>query len=865
MNRALLRPAAALAAALLLAPSPARGQAAQTEYEGAAALGLTLRKLGNTKRVLMIGAHPDDENTQILSTLALGQGAEVGYLSLTRGEGGQNGIGGELGEALGLLRTEELLAARRLDGARQFFTRAYDYGFSKDAAEAFRHWPRDSLLADVVAVIREFRPDVIISVFSGTPSDGHGQHQAAGILAREGFEAAAGPSARGLGPFVVPKLYQALWSRDQGAAERLSTGRIDPILGRSHHQVAMASRGRHRSQDMGRELTAGPQTNALRLIAHRGVGADSSSLFAGVDTTLAQELLRFAAADSRGSYGDAVRLFDRYQETVAEVRASFNPLYSSELVPTIAAAIRLLDAACDALPTGRAHEAFLQEVRDERAELSDALALASLVQVDALSSVEAAVPGQTLEVTLSVWNSGSSPAEVLELAPALPAGWTAKPLDPLPPSVAPNTLAARRFEVSVPGNAPSTEPYFLRAPRRGDVYLWDGPSAGRPFDPPVLSGIARLALAGVEIERRRAVAVSVVDKITGESRRPVRIVPAVSAIVEPALAVVPLSAERQPLEFSVQLRSDAPRGTSGTLHLRAPEGWAVSADSVPVRFSTPGEVRTVKVLVTPPRVVAEGKVALEAEFRAADGRRYSRGYRLVDYPHVEPRPVYRAATAEVRALDVRLPPDLRVGYVAGPGDPVPAALSQLGVRLELLDAPALASADLTRFDAIVTGSRAYELRHDLVAHNRRLLDYVQGGGTLIVQYNKYEFTEPGLAPFPLEMARPHDRVTDEAAEVRLLAPDHPALSHPNRITAEDFEGWQQERGLYFLSRWDPAYLPLLEMADPGEVPSRGALLVARHGKGTYVYTGLALFRQLPAGVPGAYRLFANLLSLGVRP
>lgn len=840
---------------LLAAPPPAAAQVSATEYEGAQALGLSLRLLGHTKRVLMVGAHPDDESTQILSTLALGQGAQVAYLSLTRGEGGQNGIGPELQEGLGLLRTEELLAARRIDGARQYFTRAYDFGFSKSAEEAFEHWPRDSVLADVVAVIREFRPDLVVSVFSGTPRDGHGQHQAAGILAREGYSAAGDPRrfpgqvARGLRPHQPSRLYQALWGGDEDAHHRLATGKIDPLLGRSYYQVAMASRSRHRSQDMGRIPTPGPQVSELSLV--EGVPlSPGEGLFAGLDTTLAMIAGGSEAAAQLVEYGEVIR---------AAV-GGYDAFRPEELVPRLAHALELLAMTADAAQDPEL--AF--HLAAERDELEHALWEAAGLRLDATSADESLVPGQEVEVELTLWNGGTTTWRVEHLEPDLLPGWSAAPLDPAPGEIAAGELVRRRFLVRVPDAAAPTQPYFLAHPRNGDLYVWpDSVDVGVPFGREPVRALAAVTVRGSRIAHRRDATYQTLDKMRGEVRRPVRVVPPVSVSVEPDLAILPLEAGSSPsIPVVVRLRAESPGGIAGVVRPILPAGWSADADELGVGFTAAGEERVLEMSVTPAAGAAPGLYTVRVPFVSTSGDTLAEGYRLVDYPHTVPRALYAAAAAEVQALDVRVPPDLRVGFIAGPGDEVQEALRQLGVSVEPLDARALASGDLSRYDVIVTGTRAYETRPDLVAHNQRLLDYTAAGGTFIVQYSQYEFTRPGMAPYAISMSRPHDRVTDEAAPVRLLDPGHPLFNHPNRITDADFGGWVQERGLYFLSEWDDALVPLLEMADPGSEPLRGGLLIAQYGEGTYVYTGLAFFRQLPAGVPGAYRLFANLLALG---
>jgi LmbE family N-acetylglucosaminyl deacetylase len=862
---------------------PAR--VAVTEYQGSAALGLALRRLGTTKRVLMIAAHPDDEATQVLSSLALGEGADVAYLSLTRGEGGQNGIGAELHEGLGLLRTGELLSARRLDGARQYFTRVIDYGFSKNSDEAFTQWPHDELLGDVVAVIRDFRPDVILSVFTGTPADGHGQHQAAGILAREAFEAAADPTfypeqiARGLPAHAVTHFWQVGRGPADGPSLRLAdgpvvsvmTGGLDPLMGQSHFQVAMASRSRHRSQDMGRALTPGPQATPLVLEDSRiDPGNDSrslTSLFSGVDTTFSARGVRLMG----GASGESGRLRDvltRYQATIDDAKRVFNPLLPAQVVPFLTESARMLEEATRLVAErGEAASGDLAfQLAVEREQLFDALRRAARVELDAIASDETPVPGQTFQVELTLWNGGFETLAVTSLEPVLPAGWAVVARDALPESVEGGALVRRRFDVTVPTDAPVTDPYFLRLDRDGARYLWPDEfrGVGVPFEDPVINARAEVSLQRASFELSIPATFQRVDTRSGESRRPVRVVPAVSVTVGPSLVVVPVARRGEPVHLTVRLAGEEPRGLTGTLRIDAPAGWRVEPARVNLSFAAAGEERVLEFSVTPPADAPAGSVSLSTVFEDNAGRRFDRGYALVDYPHVEPRPLWSDARIEVRVIDVEVPAGLRVGYIGAAGDGVPAVLGQLGIDLRQMDEAELASAPLDVYNVIVVGSRAYEGRPDLIAHNQRLLDYVSAGGTMIVQYNQYQFTEPGLAPYPLSIARPHDRVTDENAAVTLLDPANPIFTSPNRLTDADFEGWVQERGLYHLNTWDSRYTPLMEMADPGEEPQRGMLMMARYGQGTYVYTGLALFRQLPAGVPGGWRLFANLLSLGAR-
>jgi len=840
------------------------------EHEGAAAEGLALRRLGRTQRILMIGAHPDDENTALLAELALGHGADVAYLSLTRGEGGQNLIGGELGEALGLVRSGELLAARRLDGAVQFFTRAYDFGFSKSAEEAFAHWPRDSVLADVVEVVRLWKPDAILSIFSGTPRDGHGHHQAAGILAREAFDAAADPSrfpqqvARGLPAHRADRLYQALWRPQPGEATlTLETGALDPLLGRSRYQVAMASRSRHRSQDMGRAQPAGPQASALLLLESRGAGEWDALSATGVDLV--------ARAIDAGAPEPLVELLRRYHGDALQAREGWSPL--AERTSRVALLRRALARLDSALVVVTPNSRLAYHVVAERADAADAVRLAAGVVLDVVADRPVVSPGDTIALELALWNGGESPLSVRSLEPVLPQGWWAVTSDARVESVAPGEVAMRRFTVHVPADAAAEAAYFLERPRDGDLYRWPGGAnaalRARPFAPPALLGRA-VVMEDVPVTQRAQHLT--VDPAYGERRAAALVLPRLSVSLSPEVAVLPLGRDDARVRIQVRIESRAASRLPGELRLTLPDGWTLldHDDGVerPVAGATlridpsPG-VSIIPLSLRPPAGVRAGSHPIEVVFVDSAGRRYDREVVLVDHPHLTPRALLLPAAATVRSFEVAVP-DVRVGYVPGPGDATAEALAALGVPVDTVPAAALRAGDLGRWDVVVAGIRAFEVNPTLQdpAVRERIHAWVRGGGAWITQYNKYEFASEGYAPLPLTMSRPHGRVTDEAAMVRLLEPSHPILSVPNRIGPDAWQGWVQERGLYFAETWDPGYAPLLEMADPGEAPQRGALLAARLGDGWYVYTGLALFRQLPAGVPGAYRLLANLVALG---
>jgi LmbE family N-acetylglucosaminyl deacetylase len=797
---------AAIGVLALLVSQPLAAQGIGPSTGGTIALRHAERMLGHTKRVLLVAAHPDDEDTELLTVLVRGQGAEAAYLSLSRGEGGQNLIGAELGEELGLIRTGELLAARELDGARQYFTRAFDFGFSKTIEETERFWPRDSVLKDVVRIIRRFRPQIVVATFSGTPRDGHGQHQMAGWAAREGFRVAGDPARfaelereEGLAPWQPLKLYQnaRFAPGGGGVSVTLDGGQLDPEVGQSYRQVAMRSRSLHRSQDMGVLQEVGPSTVRLALVEDRTGSSATASLWAGIDTSAA-------------------------------------PLDG----PGIASA-------------------------DQRRHAASAAAIRAGIIVDATTRDGRLVPGQRIPVRLTLWNTGPVAVDA-ELRLDATEGWRIGGCEPAPRSVAAGEVATCDALVDVPADAPLSTPYFLREPRADGMYRWSGAPAwwGEPYEPAPLTARFRISPAGAgAFELTREAVHRYRDQAVGEVRRPLAVVPRVDLKLEPATTVWPLGS-RAPRPFQVTVQHGAGDPTAGTVELELPPGWP----PVPAQRFTLSREEEREVLTFAVRLgsgAPAGRYPIRAVARDSTGRRFSAGAFAVDYPHI--RPVLRARPAEsaVALAPIALPAVTRVGYVRGASDRVPEALLGVGLPLDLLDAAALERAELSRYDVIVIGSRAYEVEPALRENNARLLEYVRAGGRLLVQYQQQIFFSPaaGYAPASMTVGQPHDRVTDEAAPVTILEPAHPAFLHPNRIGAADWNGWVQERGLYFARSWDPRYRPLLELADPGAAPLRGGLLVLPHGRGTYIYTGLSFFRQLPAGVPGAFRLFLNLLEL----
>ena len=896
-------------AVLLFIPSLAVAQLEPPTTGGFVALDQELRRLGHNERVLMIAAHPDDEDTELLTVLVRGMGVEAAYLSLNRGEGGQNLIGDELGEGLGLLRTEELLGARRLDGARQFFTRAYDFGFSKTLDDTWAHWPRDSVLKDVVRVVRRFRPQIVISIFSGTPRDGHGQHQAAGWAAPEAFRI-AGDSTRfpellreeGLPAWAPLKLYRSARFDTAATTLRLDGGELDPAVGQSYHQIAMRGRSLHRSQDMGQLQGIGPSLVRLQLLEDR-TGKGGDGLFTGVDTTL-DGLWEMGEQGERRVYVQAIQ---RYRQLLDSARTARKD--GSALATTLLAARAELATAMDnrRTPFFSGGDPLLEEAD----RLADLIQRAEGLVFDAVVDDERVVPGQRVTVTVTAWNAGRDTLEVHGQARHSTLDLTG-PEDSVV-MLPPGGVGRWVYSGPVVGGPAESAPYFLRRPRSGDMYRWpydrqhDDPLPGTdirffqalpqgfglqgyPFQPAPSATIRFRRLGSGErgwLATARELAWRTNDQAKGEIRRPLVIVPRVDVRLDPENEVW-RAGVLTPQQFTVTLTHGARDTTAGEVTLQLPSGWPRVA---PQRFSLvrEDEQQRFRFSVRAP-ALREGRYEVRAVATDAAGAKYNLAVLQVDYPHIHPRSYTRAATASVHLAPLALPPLAKVAYLRGAADRVPEALESVGLPVELITGAELAARSLARYDVIVIGPRAWETDPNLPAANDRLLAYARGGGTVIMQYQQYGYFLGNYPPYPLTVgsrqpgaanstatvttrtstqAAPstallggHDRVTEENAPVSIVDPRSPVVLAPNRIGPPDWEGWVQERGLYFARSWDPAWKPVLEMHDPGESPLEGSLLVARVGKGTYVYTGLAFFRQLPAGIPGAFRLFANLLALG---
>jgi LmbE family N-acetylglucosaminyl deacetylase len=794
-----------------------------------------LRSFGTMGRVLYIAAHPDDENTQTITYLARGRGYRTAYLSITRGDGGQNLLGPQLGEALGVARTEELLAARRLDGGRQYFTRAKDFGYSKSPQETLTIWDRQAVLADIVRVIRAFRPDVILTRFSPHPTNTHGHHTASAVLAVEAFtlagDAGAFPEQLGeLTPWRARRIFHNIGIGGAGAGPaagdtphmvKIDVGGNDPVSGESFAAIAARSRAMHKTQGFG--LSDAPVTAGSKMESFLLLGGDPATqdLLEGVDTTW-----------NRVPGGaDIGRLTE-------EAIARFNGENPAASVPALLTIRRRL-AALPADPI----------VLDKREQLDHILQACLGLEVETIVDHGEVVPGEKLRLR-----------HVAIVRARVPVRWTAVRYPAIQRAITKgidlrvNHRVVRETTQIVPATTPPSQPYWLRKEGTAGLFRVDDPSLiGRPENPPAFPveyvfdiGGQTLVIAGEPVQ-------AAADPGRPARHRRLEVVAPVSLGFTSHVELFAPGAERS---VTVELTAARARAV-GTVQLEAPAGWQVTPASQPFRLAAAGEHARFTFTVTAPAQVTTAPLEASVEI---DGRRFSQERVAVRYDHIPSQLLQPAARLKAVSLELAIRGH-HIGYLPGAGDDVAGALKRMGYEVTSLTGASLTAEGLRPLDAVVIGIRAFNTRTDLAERLPALFAYVEAGGTVIAQYNQADGLGPSwLAPFALHISR--NRVTDEHAPVKILAPEHPALTTPNRITVADFDGWVQERGLYFPDQWDDRFTAILASGDPGEAPLEGGVLVARHGNGYFAYTSLAWFRQLPEGVPGAYRLFANLVSLG---
>jgi LmbE family N-acetylglucosaminyl deacetylase len=905
--------------ALPIAPTVQMRVVPLDDQQGHVALGLKLRHLANTGIFMHTTAHPDDENNGLLVMLNRGQGYRTVLATATRGNGGQNEIGPEIFEALGVLRTEELAALHRFDGAEQYFTRAVDFGYSFGIDETFEKWGRDEITADYVWLIRMIRPDVVIAL-PPTGKAGGQHHMASSVITHDAVKI-AGDHARypdqirgGLHPWQPKKFYElasfgfAGEPSPTGQVLRVNTDVYDPLLGKTYAEIGAEARSMHKCQGMGQllALPGGGGAGASYRLAESTVPAqaDEKSLFDGIDSSIAG-LAKLAGAsaptvltDGLAAIASAVKTAQTSFETQSD-DATLRPLLAG------LHAVRALRAQLGAMPIDIAAKFDIDfRLRQKEREFQDAALFANGVRLEALADDGIVVPGQPIHVNAIVANRGAADVTVKRVAFAgfdgdascamtaffgggrgFPGagpgggrggrgGAASLPATPLS-TLKRDQVAHCEPALAVPANARISEPYWHRQGAAGRYTFDADVPFGLPFRPTPFRAQITLTFPGAEevVEELPVKYRYDGDIFSGEKRSDLLVVPAFSVRVSPEIAIIPAASVhaastaggaqgRAQREVRVTVVNDANGPAESIATLELPKGWTATPAQQRIALARADEAQTVRFSLRPPSDAPAGEYRMSA-IVSSRGQTFDRGYQVIEYPHITRRHIYHSAEIVLKVIDVRTAPNLLVGYVMGVGDEVPAAIEQLGATIEMITSDMLAWGNLSRFNVIVTGVRAYERREDLRANNARLLEYVKNGGTMIVQYNKFEFNDAQFGPYPAKVSS--NRVTDEASPVKVLHPEHKAFTQPNRIAPAAWDGWVQERGLYFLGERDPRYKDLVELEDPFPYNAgvkTGALVEASYGKGKWLYVGLNLWRQLPQGTVGAYQLFANLLSLG---
>ncbi len=782
-----------------------------------AEIKLGLKKLNTLGSALYIAAHPDDENTRLLAFLAKEKKFRTGYLSLTRGDGGQNLIGNEQSELLGLIRTQELLAARRTDGAEQFFSRAIDFGFSKNSDETFRIWNKEQVLSDAVWIIRKFRPDVIITRFPEDERAGHGQHAASAIIAREAFIAAADPKRF---PeqlkYVEPwKARRIVWntynfgsmnttSEDQ---LKLDVGIYNPLLGKGYGEIAAESRTHHKSQGFG---SARQRGKAVEYFIHTAGVLSKNDLFEGINSKWS----RIPGAEEIG-------------RMINEADQNFNTDDPSASVPALLRILKTIDK----LPAGYWKEQKTRELKDliaasaglwfESYTLQAVQALGDSIKLRSDIVLQSKIPVKLLSINGQKQNYDLKEGESKTIQ---------------------SSVLAKEI----------TEPYWLLENHPMGMFKIDNQQLiGYPEKPSTATIDFGLRISDQEIAYQRPAAFKYTDQVRGEVYQPLIVAPAVTASIADKAYVF---AGNTPKTIQILLKSFRDK-TEGSLSPQIPPGWKIEPRRMEFSLPKKGDEKTVQFTVSPGDQAESGIFTVSIQ---SGGQTYNRGNRIINYDHIPIQTLFPLAEAKIERVELKTG-GKKIGYIAGAGDLIPESLQQIGYQVITLSETEIMNTDLAGYDAIITGVRAYNVNERLAVMQPKLMEYVNKGGTLLIQYNvNNPLLVQNIGPYPFKITR--DRVTDENVSVSFLEKDHPVLNYPNKITSKDFEGWIQERGLYFLSDADPKYSRILSMNDPGETPKDGSLLVADYGKGRFVYTSLVFFRELPAGVPGAYRLFVNLIT-----
>lgn len=788
-----------------------------------------LKKLNTLGSVLYVAAHPDDENTELITYFARGKHYRTAYLSATRGDGGQNLIGTEIREELGIIRTQELLAARNIDGGEQFFSRANDFGYSKHPDETFNIWKREDVLADFVWVIRNFKPDVLVTRFSQEPGITHGHHTGSAMLAMEGFrlsgDSTAFPEQLAYVDTWSPKKIfwnVGLWSYrrlgkkfDPTGHLKIDVGGYDPLLGYSLTEIAAKSRSSHKSQGFGQSGSRGPEYEYLKQWA----GEETEDVFGGIDT-------RWSRVEG--------------SEAVSEAVKSCLLNYDIERPEGILPDLLTLRRELLILPDQYWKEQKLKEV-------DKVIQAVTGLYLEMKSDGFAYVAGDSINITFEAINRSDVKMSLSGVDFSFHSENVILNLD-----LANNQSVLQKFKLKVPGDQPLSQPYWLQAAGSLGMYqVMNQAERGRPENRPALSTRVTIKIEDHFLDYDVPVVFKSTDRVKGEQARPIAITPKVMVNIENESLVF---GALEPKPVIVRVTSGS-MGVTGIVKLDLPKGWSSQPDYFPIELARKGEEQSFEFALTPSRKSGQFVIGAQVE---VNQEIFNKGIAVINHDHIPIQTSFPTTSVKASKIDLKIEGE-QIGYIMGAGDKVPDALEEIGYEVELLSKEDVTVDNLSKFDAVVLGIRAFNVLPWLEFKNQILFEYARSGGTVLVQYNTWGTVTKELAPYPLEFSR--DRVSVEEAEVRILAPDHQVLNRPNKILKQDFENWVQERGLYFPNKWSEEFKPILSMNDPGEDPKEGSLLIARHGKGFYVYSGISFFRELPAGVPGAYRLLANILSL----
>ena len=890
---------------------------------GSTALWQSLQKLHTRASIAMIVAHPDDEDGGMLTYESRGQGVDTSLLTLNRGEGGQNVMSDNYWDELGTIRTQELLAAGNYYGVHQYWTRVADFGFSKTIEEALKTWGHDRVLYDAVRVVRMTRPLVVTSVFAGNVSDGHGQHQVAGLMNQEVYKAAGDPNMfpdqikEGLLPWSPLKVYARIpFARvtDKGIYDyatghwapvrfrnyvndtwiegipsttvTIPSGTYNPQLGFSYVQLSRQGLNEQKSQNGGIAIPlAGPVTTPYHLYASRvSSGEHESTFFDGIDVSLAG-IASYAPADQQSQWREKLNALN---SNVEDALKGYDATRPEKIAPALAKGLAQTNALLaevaksslsDEARYNMTHELTIKQ-RQFNAALQQALGLSLVANVAdgapgrrmmgpmgdmsmQSPTSQTVVPGQAFHVKVHVANQGTVDVSIGNIAVESHAGpgWSVTAKSPETGALASGEARDQTFDVVASKQADLTKPYFSRPNLEQSYYDINDPRyLNLPTSAYPLSAQATVDYENVQIKLNGTV--QTIHRINGEGPvpEPLLVAPAISLTVSPEAGIVSLTSST--LELQVTLHSSVKGPAKGQVHLDLPKGWIATPAVADFSTERDGEEKNLTFHVKPESVQAKPyTITAVAEY---NGEKYTQGFNTIGYTGLRPYPSYLPATYRTTGVDVKTAPGLKVGYIMGTGDDVAKSMEDIGVHVNFLSPQDIASGNLAQYNAIVLGIRAYAARPELHTFNNRLLDYAKNGGTVIVQYQTPEY-DHNYGPYPYKLSSDPEKVIEEDNKVQILAPSDPLLTWPNKITEADFANWVEERGHDFMQEWDPKYIALTEMHDTDQAPQKGGLLYARYGKGTYVYMAFAFFRQMPDGVPGSFRIMANLISAGKNP